>query len=65
LLKKTQEHAHLLFVSDLNTDKEMQVCKKLDSQILNLDFVSKRKDLFLIELFLTLSNKLNKKVNLA
>ncbi len=65
LLKKIQEHAHLLFVSDLNTDKEMQVCKKLDSQILNLDFVSKRKDLFLIELFLTLSNKLNKKVNLA
>ncbi len=63
LLKKIQEYANLLFVSDLNTDKEMKICKQLDSQILDLEFISQNKDLFLIEIFLLLSKKINKDIN--
>jgi hypothetical protein len=44
-------------MSDLHTDKDIKSCKKLDSQIMDLDFVSQRKNLFLIDLFLILSKK--------
>ena len=60
LLWKISKYGNLLFISDLHNDKEMKTCKKLDSQILDLDFVSQNKNLFLVELFLRLSKKLKK-----
>lgn len=64
LLSKIFENANIMFVSDLHRDKSMDECKKLDSNILDLDFVKKNKDLFLIELFLRLAEKQNKQPNL-
>lgn len=60
LLTKISKEANLLFISDFNTDKPIKICKKLDKQILNLDFVWKDQNLFVIEIFLMLAKKMKK-----
>lgn len=63
LLADLQKHANLLFISNLNSAKDSESCKKLDSEI--LDWKLKNKDLFIVDLFLWVTKKLSKKMKLA
>jgi hypothetical protein len=56
--------ANLMLISDFHRDKPMKLCKELDDQILDLDFVKKNKNLSLIEIFLRLSKKYKKEPDL-
>jgi hypothetical protein len=64
LLLSLSIDANLMFISDFHRDKPIKLCKKLDDQILNLSFVQKDKDMFLIEIFLRLAKKMKKKPDL-
>lgn len=64
LLSEISKQANILFISDFHRDREIEECKKLDKKILDLNFVKKNKDLFVIDLFLTLAEKLDKKPEL-
>ncbi|MCK9466958.1 MAG: hypothetical protein M0P94_01385 [Candidatus Absconditabacterales bacterium] len=63
LLTDLQEHANLLFISDLNSAKSSKSCKELDNKI--LDGELENKDLFIVDLFLLLTKKLSKKPKFA
>lgn len=65
LLSTLSKSANLMFLSDFHRDKDMESCKKLDGCILDLNFVKKDKELFLIELFLRLAKKLDKLPDLS
>ncbi len=65
LLSQFSDHANLMFISDFHRDKTMKVCKEMDNQILDLDFVKKDKELFLIELFLRIAKKQSKTPSLS
>jgi len=65
LLNKISKKANLLFISDFHTDKPMNICKKLDKKILDLDFISKNQNLFIVETFLTLAKKIKKDPNIV
>lgn len=60
LLNKISKKANLLFISDFHTDKPMSICKKLDKKILDLGFISKNQNLFILEMFLELAKKVKK-----
>jgi hypothetical protein len=47
----------------LNSAKDSESCKKLDSEI--FDWKLKNKDLFIVDLFLWVTKKLSKKMKLA
>ena len=64
LLLDISKNANLMFMSDFHRDKPMDLCKKLDNQILNIDFVKNNNDLSLVEIFLRLAKKMKKKPNL-
>lgn len=51
---------NLMFVSDFHRDKSMEECKDLDSNILDLEFIKKDKDLHVIESFLNIAKKIKK-----
>jgi len=50
--------SNIIFISDFHKDKSMEECKSLDKKILNLNFVKKNKDLYLVNVFLSLANRL-------
>ncbi|HKL43884.1 MAG TPA: hypothetical protein VJ892_01250 [Candidatus Absconditabacterales bacterium] len=52
--------SNIIFISDFHKDKSMEECKSLDKKILNLNFVKKNKDLYLVNVFLSLANRLGK-----
>ena len=60
LLFDISQKSNLMFMSDFHRDKPIDICKELDNKILNLDFVKKNKELYLIEIFLRLSKKMKK-----
>jgi hypothetical protein len=60
LLLSLSKLANLIFVSDFHRDESMGNCKKLDSKILDINFVRKNKDLHVIESFLNLAKKMKK-----
>ncbi len=64
LLLDISGDANLMFMSDFHRDKPMKLCKELDDQILDLNFVKKDKELSLIEIFLRLAKKVWKKPDL-
>ncbi len=64
LLSDISKNANLMFMSDFHRDMPIESCKELDNQILDLNFVKKDKNLFLIEIFLRLSRKLKKNPDL-
>lgn len=51
---------NLMFVSDFHRDKSMAECKSLDANILDFQFIKKDKDLYLIESFLILAEKMKR-----
>jgi hypothetical protein len=58
------KNANLMFMSDFHRDKPIKLCKELDDQILDLNFVKKNKELSLVEIFLRLSKKYKKEPDL-
>ncbi len=57
ILDKISNHSNILFISDFHKDNDIQKGKKLDKKILNLSFVEKDKNLYLIDIFLNLAKK--------
>lgn len=64
VLKKISNNANILFISDFHRDNDIKECKKLDNQILDLSFVEKDKDLYLIDIFLNLAKNQSKRPEL-
>ena len=64
LLSRLSKDSNLMFISDFHRDKPMDMCKKMDNNILKLEFVKNDNNLYIVEIFLRLAKKNVKKPNL-
>jgi len=61
MLLELAKIANLMFISDFHRNQPMDECKRLDSKILDFEFIKNNKDLHVIESFLNIANKIKKK----